>query len=143
MEQSCISAVLYTDGASKGNPGPAGAGFVLYDLDGKLIGEGSIPLGVATNNAAEYRALIAGLHEASSHGIQHLTVRMDSELITRQLSGRYRVKSEVIRPLFQWVQKLIQRFESVEVKHVPRAQNAEADARASAAAQRVKNGADE
>jgi len=138
METSQRPAVLYTDGAARGNPGPAGAGFVLYAPGGKALANGSIPLGHATNNVAEYRALIAGLHEASARGIKHLHARTDSELICRQLNGQYRVKSDSIRQFYEWARRLMQRFESIEIQHVPRDQNAEADRLASDAAGRAE-----
>jgi ribonuclease HI len=131
-------AILYTDGSSLGNPGPAGAGFVLYTSDRSLVADGSIPLGSTTNNQAEYRALIAGLHEASARGIKHLTVRSDSELLCRQLSGTYRVRSESLRKLHAWSRRLLKRFESAAVEHVPRSQNTEADRLAQQASRRAK-----
>ena len=100
-------------------------------------------MGRATNNVAEYRALIAGLHEASARGIKHLRVRTDSELVCRQLNGQYRVKSDNIRQFYEWARRLMQRFESVEIQHVPRDENAEADQLASDAASRTEEDCDE
>ncbi len=131
-------AVLYTDGASLGNPGPAGAGFVLTADDGQLLAEGSVPLEPATVNVAEYRALIAGLHEALRLGIRRLEARMDSELVIKQLKGRYRVKAEGLRPLYDWARKLIGRFDEFSCTHVPREENRRADKLAGEAAKRSK-----
>lgn len=132
------SAVLHTDGASLGNPGPAGAGFVLTAEDGRVLAEGAIPLVPDTVNVAEYRALIAGLHEALRQGIRRLEVRMDSELVIKQLRGEYRVKAGNLRPLFEWAKKLERRFDEISWRHVPRKQNQRADELAGEAAQRAK-----
>jgi ribonuclease HI len=126
--------ILHVDGASLGNPGPAGAGLVLVTHSGEVVAQNSVPLGVATNNVAEYRALIAGLHEASAAGARRLIVRSDSELMIKQLRGEYRVKTPHLRPLFDWVVKLARRFEQVRWEHVPRELNAAADDLAKAAA---------
>lgn len=134
-------AILYTDGSSLGNPGPAGAGFVLYGPDRSLVAEGSIPLEPTTNNQAEYRALIAGLHEADARGFQYLAVRSDSELLCRQLNGSYRVRSEGLKKLYAWAKRLLGRFDTVRVQHVPREQNTEADRLAQQAARRAKDAA--
>lgn len=128
------SAVLHADGSSLGNPGPAGAGFVLTDEGGALVAEGSIPLEPTTVNVAEYRALIAGLGEAQRRRLKRLTVRMDSELICRQLSGQYRVKSADLRPLYEQVRHLLRGFDQVSCEHVPREDNRRADELATAAA---------
>ncbi len=130
--------VLHTDGASLGNPGPAGAGFVLLEDDGEVVREGSIPLGVATNNVAEYKALIAGLNEAAALGARRLTVRSDSELMIKQLRGEYRVKTPHLRPLYEWAVKLARRFEQVRWEHVRRESNTVADDLAGAAAKRSR-----
>lgn len=131
-------AVLHADGASLGNPGPAGAGFVLEARDGRLLAEGSVPLEPATVNVAEYRALIAGLHEAHRQGVSRLQVLLDSQLIVRQLSGEYRVKSALLRPLYDWACRLIGKFERFACEHVPRGENEQADELAGEAAQRSK-----
>lgn len=131
-------AVLHADGASLGNPGPAGAGFVLETPDGRLISEGSVPLEPTTVNVAEYRALIAGLSEAQRLKIRTLHALLDSQLIVRQLSGEYRVKAAILRPLYQWASKLISKFEHFDCRHVPREQNARADELAGEAAKKSK-----
>lgn len=120
-------AVLYSDGASRGNPGPAGAGFVLCDRDGNPIREGCRFLGEKTNNEAEYEALLAGLELAAAAGCRRLEVRADSQLVIRQLNGRYRVKNRRLIPLVLRVKQLAARFEQVTFTHVPREENQLAD----------------
>lgn len=119
--------ILYADGASRGNPGPAAIGFVLRDSDDQVIHEGSEFIGRATNNEAEYRALIRGLQTAQGLGVRRLQVRLDSELVVRQLGGRYRVRSPGLRPLHQRVMELTKSFASFEVAHIPRESNRRAD----------------
>jgi ribonuclease HI len=125
--------LLYADGAARGNPGPAAYGFVLDDPDGVPRVAAGASLGTATNNVAEYRALIAGLECALDHGASALEVRMDSELVVRQMGGIYRVKNEGLKPLFAEAQALARRFERFTIRHVPREQNARADAEANKA----------
>ena len=132
------AAVLHTDGASKGNPGPAGAGYVLAGADGQTLASAGIPLGVTTNNVAEYRGLIAGLEAAIQLGITGIRVRTDSELMVRQLEGRYRVKSARLKPLFQQARNLLQQFSDVNIQHVRRESNEEADRLASNAAKEAE-----
>ena len=119
---------LHADGAARGNPGPAAYGFVLDSPSGdELAGEGEA-IGEATNNVAEYRGLIAGLEHALALGVTRLEVRMDSELVVRQMSGRYRVKHPGLVPLFRRARALVERLESWSIVHVPREQNKRADA---------------
>lgn len=118
---------LYTDGASKGNPGPAGAGFAITDSAGNPLVQRAIPLGVTTVGVAEYRALIAGLCEAEARGIRHIHVFTDSQFMARQMQGTYRVRTPAIRPLYEWANKLRARFESFKIEHVPRSMNNLAD----------------
>jgi ribonuclease HI len=119
--------VLYADGAARGNPGPAGAGAVLLDERGTVVFELRRALGRATNNVAEYEALVMGLEEARRRGIDDLVVRVDSELVARQLRGTYRVKSVGLAPLAQRALRLLSEFGSVLIQHVPREQNVAAD----------------
>ena len=133
--------IAYVDGASSGNPGPAGAGFVLRTPDGEVVAERAIPLGEATNNAAEYKAVIAALNEAAAKGARRVVVRSDSQLLVRQMLGEYRVKNEGLKPLYEWVKKLTNRFEGVKWEHIPREQNAEADRLARQGAEKSKEGA--
>ena len=133
-------AFLYTDGASKGNPGPAGAGFVLTDAHGGVIVERAIPLGETTVGVAEYRALIAGLSEADARGIRSIHVYTDSQFMARQLQGIYKVRTPAIKPLFLWAVRLRARFETFKIEHVHRELNEMADKLASEGARRSAQG---
>lgn len=119
---------VYSDGAARGNPGPAGAGAVLVDPSGKVIDRVGKYLGVQTNNHAEYMGLLIGLRRALELGVQDLEVLADSELMIRQLGGTYKVKSPGLRPLFDEAQSLLRKFPRVKLVHVPREMNAAADA---------------
>lgn len=121
-----MRATLYTDGGSRGNPGPAGIGFVLT-IDGEKI-EGSDFIGEATNNQAEYRALLAGLERAQQENVSELHVCMDSELIVKQVRGEYRVKHVDLKPLYEKVKLFLNQFAQVSFVHVRREKNKEADA---------------
>jgi ribonuclease HI len=131
--------VLYTDGASRGNPGLAAIGAALYRLDdGKLVlvGQVSDAIGRATNNVAEYEAVIAGLTEALRFEPDELLLRADSQLLIRQLEGRYRVKNPTLQELFTKARKLLRAMPSYRLEHVPREENVVADALANAALDR-------
>jgi len=128
---------LNADGASRGNPGPSGAGAVLKDPEGLVVAEISQPLGQATNNQAEYQALILGLEQALALQVRRLRINMDSELVVRQVEGRYRVRNPGLKPLFDRTMGLLQEFEAYDILHVRREFNAEADALASRAARRA------
>src|ERR1700674_5122915 len=121
------------DGASRGNPGPASYAVVLRDPAGKIVVELAKKLGRETNNVAEYYALLAACDYAISHGITALRIRSDSELLVRQMQGRYKVKSPELRPLHERAHKMAQAFESFRIEHVYRERNAEADALANEA----------
>jgi ribonuclease HI len=118
---------IYTDGGSRGNPGPSGIGVIIQDSKRKKIKEISKYIGEATNNIAEYNALLHGLEEADALKASDIVVYMDSELLVRQLSGEYRVKDEAMRPLFEKALAILKRFDSFEIKHVAREKNREAD----------------
>lgn len=118
---------LFTDGASRGNPGHAGAGAVLFNEDDRELGRLSSYLGICTNNVAEYRALLAGLEEAQRCGCSRVALFLDSELVVRQLQGRYKVKHEQLQPLYQRACALLAGLAGWSVTHVPRADNAIAD----------------
>ncbi len=118
---------LYTDGASRGNPGPAGAGAVLVDKDGREIAVRFGYLGICTNNIAEYKALILGLQLSLDTDCTTLEIFLDSELVVRQLTGRYKVKNKALKPLFTQAQQLLQKFTSFSIVHIPRAENRRAD----------------
>ena len=128
------TAFVQVDGASKGNPGPSGIGIVVLDCDGNVLREISENIGVATNNFAEYSALIRALEEVKSMGFSRVYVQTDSELMARQINGVYRVKNDSIIPLFTEVSRLKSGFEHVEVVHVLREMNKAADKLASKAA---------
>ncbi len=136
------TAVLYTDGSSLGNPGPAGAGFVLQEPDGTVV-ERAIPLGETTVGVAEYRALIAGLSEALSRGVQRIHVYSDSQFMCRQIQGKYKVRSANIRPLYEWACKLVSQFDEFQIEHTVREGNQRADALARQAAEQAKQNAKE
>lgn len=121
---------LYTDGASRGNPGPAAIGAVLYRGSPDPLGvvdELSRAIGRRTNNVAEYRAVIEGLEMAARHGAARLLLRSDSQLLVRQLRGEYRVKSPALRTLFLRVRELLEEFPRVRIEHIPRELNSYAD----------------
>jgi len=118
---------LRTDGASRGNPGPAGAGVVIEAEGTADRIEISEYLGETTNNVAEYRALLLGLRRAEALSPSSLTIYSDSELLVRQVVGEYRVKSLRLRPLFQETVQRLRRFPSARILHVGRGQNVEAD----------------
>ena len=128
--------MLYTDGASRGNPGPASIGAAIYDENGGEVHTVSRRIGRATNNEAEYQAAIAGLEAALALGARHVELRMDSELVVRQLGGRYKVRNPRLRGLFGRVKNLQWRFASFEARSVPRAENARADSLANEALDR-------
>jgi ribonuclease HI len=118
---------IHSDGAAKGNPGPAGAGWLIRDGQGGVLSRQFRYLGRGTNNEAEYRALIGALEEALSLGGRTVTVHSDSELLVRQLNGEYRVRSPHLKDLFSQAQDLLGRFQEYVILHIPREQNREAD----------------
>jgi ribonuclease HI len=121
------------DGASRGNPGPASYAVILRDPSGKVILEFAKKLGRDTNNVAEYYALLAALDCATSRGIASLRIRSDSELLVRQMQGRYKVKSEDLKPLHERASKLVRQLSYCVFEHVPREMNRDADALANRA----------
>lgn len=131
--------VLYTDGASRGNPGDASVGAVLYRETDEGLEEIEVvseTIGRATNNVAEYEAVIAGLAAAIDNGVDDIVLRVDSLLLVRQLLGEYRVKAAGLKPLHRKAVALLADFASVTIEHVPREQNEVADALANAALDR-------
>jgi len=128
-----VKVVAYADGASRGNPGPSSFGAVVFDTDGKELHSVSQAIGHSTNNQAEYRGAIAALEAALGLGANEVELRMDSELIVRQLSGRYKVRNPKLIPLHNRMLYLRTRFDRVSIVHVPRAQNKVADRLANAA----------
>lgn len=125
----------YIDGASKGNPGEAGIGVILIDSDG-VVETFSKAIGKATNNEAEYTALLACLDHARDRGVRRLRIHSDSQLMVCQINGQYAVRNEGLRRLYREAQKRFCAFGRVELVYVPRSQNADADALASSAARK-------
>ena len=119
--------VAYIDGGARGNPGPAGYGVRVESADGTLIEELHGAIGIATNNVAEYRGLIAALTFLDAHRYQEVTIRSDSQLLTKQMVGEYRVRNPGLAPLHQEASRLAARLDQVRFEHIPRAENAEAD----------------
>jgi probable phosphoglycerate mutase len=120
------SAVAHIDGGARGNPGPAGYGVRIERDDGTVV-ELKEALGIATNNVAEYRGLVAALSWAAAHGISRLHVRSDSELLVKQMRGEYRVKHPGLLPLSLEARRLVQQIGDVRFEHVRREQNKDAD----------------
>jgi len=118
---------LFTDGACRGNPGNGGAGAVLVGDNGEVIATAKRFLGHCTNNIAEYEALILGLEKALGNGATAISIYLDSELLVRQIQGVYRVKNPTLKPLMTGVRALLDRFDTWQVAHVPRSENAAAD----------------
>ncbi len=124
--------IIYSDGASRNNPGEAGAGVYILQ-DNKPFEKIARYLGQTTNNVAEYNAAIIGLEQAVKHGASKVRLLADSELLVKQLNGQYKVKNEGLKPLYLKVKELISKIGSVEVKYIPREMNREADALANKA----------
>ncbi len=115
--------IIYTDGGASPNPGPAAIGAVLQNKDGKVIGSISHSIGFATNNVAEYQAVIAALQLALQLGVRQVELRSDSELLVRQILGIYKVRASLIRPYYITVKQLAQQFDNCVFIHIPREQN--------------------
>lgn len=119
--------VIHADGAAEPNPGPAAIGATIKDEQGRLIASISQPIGRATNNQAEYRAIIAALEKAIELGAKQVDIKLDSQLVVRQINGRYRVKNAALKPLYQQAKHLQSLLEGFTISHIPRQQNSEAD----------------
>lgn len=119
---------LYTDGGSRGNPGPSASGFVLFDSTGGVLVDKGIYLGITTNNQAEYTALKLGLEEAKAFGARNVEVFMDSLLVVNQMKGVFKVKNRDLWPINEAIKELTQQFKSVKFTHIPRELNKAADA---------------
>jgi ribonuclease HI len=122
-----VKARLFTDGGARGNPGPAAYGFVLEDEEGTVLEARGEAIGIATNNVAEYSALIAGLRRAGELGVDELEVVSDSELMVKQMTGEYRVKNEALRDLYDEASRLERRIGRVRYRAVRREHNELAD----------------
>jgi ribonuclease HI len=125
--------VLHVDGGARGNPGPAAIGVVVSAPDGTIIDEVSERIGPATNNVAEYRAVLRALEHARALGASEVEIIGDSELVARQLSGAYKVKHPAMRPLYEQAIAALQGFDRWRIRTVPRAENARADSLVNAA----------
>jgi ribonuclease HI len=117
----------YIDGGARGNPGPAGYGVRIEDADEKLLAELHAPLGIATNNVAEYHGLLAALQWAVDQGLRDLHIRSDSELLVKQMRGEYKVKHPALQPLAVRARLLMMEIGNVRFEHVRREMNKEAD----------------
>jgi ribonuclease HI len=128
--------IIFTDGGARGNPGPAGIGVVIYNEARQVVAEVAEYLGVATNNQAEYRAVIAALKKAHELGGSELDFYLDSELVVKQLNREYKVKNKDLAPLFLMIHNLSLSFKRITYTHVPRERNKEADCLANEAMDR-------
>ncbi len=136
FEPDIATIRIFCDGGSRGNPGPAAIGAVVLDASHEpptVLTTVSEAIGIATNNIAEYQALVSALEAAAEFGARRVEVRADSQLLIRQLEGRYRVKNEGLRPLYQQAMKLLASYAEVDLQHVYREDNVEADALVNAA----------
>ena len=131
-----MKAVVFTDGACLGNPGPMGLGIHIRFSDGKILNK-SIPFGVGTNNVAEYSALLKALELLREHGVSEVEAFLDSQLVVKQVLGEWRVKDARLQELRNSVVALSKSFSSFSVAHVPREQNGVADALSKQAAEQV------
>jgi len=136
-----MKVIVHVDGGARGNPGPAAAACVISSPGGELLGEHVQLLGSATNNVAEYRALLLGLERARGLGATEVEVVGDSELIAKQVSGAYKVRHQAMRSLHGEAMAALQAFDSWSIRTVPRTQNAHADALLNAALDRARDGA--
>jgi len=127
MNTTHTELVLNTDGGARGNPGPAGIGVVIRNPEGRVVAEHKEYIGEATNNVAEYRALLKGLTEVEKLGAGEVRVNMDSELIVRQMEGKYKIKEPTLQKLAAEAFGLIKNFKRVTFTHVRRELNKEAD----------------
>ena len=123
-----MKVVVHVDGGARGNPGPAAIGVVVSDPDGAVLEELGERIGVATNNVAEYRALLRGLERARALDAREIEIVNDSELVARQITGAYKVKHPAMKPLYLEAMQALRGFDSWSIRTVPRAQNADADA---------------
>ncbi len=119
--------VVHVDGGARGNPGPAAVGVVISQPGGEVIDELAETIGVATNNVAEYRALLRGVQRAAELGARELELINDSELVARQLTGQYKVRHPAMRPLYEQAIAALREFDHWRIRSVPRADNARAD----------------
>jgi len=138
MDKPPKRLTIYVDGASRGNPGPAAVGAVIKDEKGTTILKVSSSIGRATNNQAEYSALIVALQEAMKLGADQVYINTDSQLMSEQINGNYKVRNAHIRPLFEKAMQLLTAFQYYSIDHIPRYLNSEADALANEALNNLK-----
>ena len=124
---SISKVIICTDGAARGNPGPAAIGVTIKDEKGNLIASISRRIGITTNNQAEYQSIIAALEKAISLGTRYVELKSDSELVVKQINGQYKIKSTTLRPLYQKVVQLIGSLAGFTIAYIPREINTEAD----------------
>jgi ribonuclease HI len=127
VEARPVRTRLFTDGAARGNPGPAGAGAVIISAEGHVVAKIGKYLGETTNNVAEYTGLILGLKRAKAMGLRELEVLADSELVVKQLTGEYQVKADHLRPLHDEAKALMKGFDVIDLRYIPREENEAAD----------------
>jgi ribonuclease HI len=139
MDKPSKRLTIYVDGASRGNPGPAAVGVVIKDEKGATALKLSHSIGRATNNQAEYTALITSLQEARKLGADQVYINTDSQLMAEQINGHYRVRNAHIRPLFDKAMQLLAAFQHYSIDHIPRERNGEADDLANQALNRLKS----
>ncbi len=126
--QTVPAVVVHVDGGARGNPGPAAVGVVVSAPDGAVLDEYAERIGVATNNVAEYQALLRGVQRAAALGAREVEFVNDSELVAKQINGAYKVKHPAMKPLYDEAIAALRGFERWKIRSVPRAQNARADA---------------
>jgi ribonuclease HI len=126
--QKLSTVVVHVDGGARGNPGPAAVGVVVSAPDGTVLDEFAETIGVATNNVAEYRALLRGVERAAALGATEVELVNDSELVAKQINGLYKVKHPAMKPLYDEARAALGAFAHWKIRSVPRAQNARADA---------------
>jgi ribonuclease HI len=134
-----VKVIVHVDGGARGNPGPAAAACVITSPEGVLLGEHAQLLGTATNNVAEYRALLLGLQRARELGASEIDVVGDSELIAKQVNGLFKVKHEAMKPLHREAMAALEQFEHWSIRTVPREQNEHADALVNAALDQARD----
>lgn len=128
VRQTVKELKMYSDGGSRGNPGPSASGYVLYDMDGAIVAREGVYIGITTNNQAEYLSLKFGLQEALKLQARIIHVHMDSLLVINQMTGKFKVRNRDLWPIYEAVKELVPKFEKVTFTHVPRELNKEADA---------------
>jgi ribonuclease HI len=138
MDKPSKRLTIYVDGASRGNPGPAAIGAVIKDETGATAAKLSSCIGRATNNQAEYSALIMALQEARKLGADQVYISTDSQLMAEQINGNYKVRNAHIRPLFEKAMQLLKAFQYYAIDHIPRDLNSEADALANEALNKLR-----